>query len=481
MKSDTFRPTVIVIFGATGNLFRQKLVHALFDLFEAGHLPSPLRIVGFSRKALSHEEFRMQIKELLIAKHSDYSKDALEAFVSLASYEKGDIHELDTYIRLSKILSGIDHDAGVCMNKLFYLATAPELYRPILENLSASGLTIPCAPGTPEEKMAWSRVLVEKPFGGDQMEAEKLDMLLGKLFSEEQIFRIDHYLAKETIQNILTFRFSNGLFEPLWNRDNIDKVEIKLLESGRGKVAERGNFYDNLGALRDVGQNHLLSMLALVAMENPGRLDGEAVREARVKVLKDVRPFAGRVESYASRAQYEGYRKEQGVASDSTTETYFKLKMEINSKRWKGVPIYLEAGKELPESKSEIIIYFKEPKVCICPPNRGEHSHENVLTFRIQPNEGISILFWAKRPGFEFGLDTQSLSFSYRDSDSENHLIPDAYERVLFDCIRGDQTLFSSTDEVKTEWKIITPIGKEWQKIPLLIYKAGEHPRQMIM
>lgn len=478
MENVKNRPTVIVVFGATGDLFRKKLAQAIFDLYCGGYLPTPFRLIGFSRKPLSHEEFRARIKEIIISKGKSYSEESLNSFLSLVYYEQGDITNLETYKNLGRILQKTDIEVGVCMNKLFHLAVPPELYRPIFENLSLSGLTIPCAPGTNEEEMAWSRVLVEKPFGTDEEEARKLDLLLGSLFEEDQIFRIDHYLAKETIQNILTFRFSNALFEPLWNNQYIEKVEIKLHESL--KVKDRASFYDKVGALRDVGQNHILVMLALIAMENPGKLDSKAIREARAEVLKDVVPFTKKAESYAMRAQYEGYQNEEGVRANSDTETFFKIKMKLNNRRWRGVPFFLESGKALREETSEIIVYFKAPEVCICPNGEGEHTHQNILTFRIGKNEGISALFWAKRPGFEFGLDSRALSFSYSDSDSEERKIPDAYERVLYDCIRGDQTLFASTDEVAREWKIITPISKDMKEVPLHTYKIDEYPRDTL-
>ena len=472
MGQNIDRPTILIVFGATGDLFKKKLAGALFDLYISGYLPSFFRVIGLSRKPLSSQEFRNQIREQIMNSAHMRDEKTLERFLSHFQYERGDISVKSTYASLGNLLKMADSEARVCANKLFYLAVAPELYRTIFENLASSGLTVPCAPGDIEEKIAWSRVLVEKPFGTDENEARELDALLGSLFREEQIFRIDHYLAKETIQNILAFRFSNGLFEPLWNRKYIEKVEIKLLEAGR--VDERGNFYDKIGALRDVGQNHSLMMLALIGMENPGALSASEIRLARSRVLKNIRMFGKKFSG--SRGQYEGYQDEKGVAANSLTETSFKTKLEINNRRWRGVPFYIESGKAMPESLSEIIIYFREPKICICPPTVGEHSHQNILTFRIQPNEGITVLFWAKRPGFDFGLDARSLSFSYSDAEFGERRLRDAYERVLFDCIRGDQTLFASTAEVSSEWKVITPISKHLDKIPMVFYKQGTHP-----
>lgn len=468
---------MLVVFGATGDLFKKKLAKAIFDLYAAGNLPRPFRIVGFSRKPLSHDDFRANIREILTA---DKSFDALRAdiidsFTRLAYYQKGDITDLGTYAKLGETLEKMDREANVCMNKLFYLAVSPLHYKTIFENLSKSGLTIPCAPTVPEHSMAWYRVLVEKPFGSDETEAMNLDKLLGRFFKEEQIYRIDHYLAKETIQNILTFRFSNTLFESLWNKENISRVEIKILESTN--VSARGSFYDSIGALKDMGQSHILSMLALITMENPGALSPDAIRKARAKVVPFIKPYDKRPDKYVVRGQYEGYVAESAVNPVSQTETYFKIKVKVANKRWRSVPFYLESGKALGEAKSEIIIYFKEPKTCICPPSIGNHTHENILTFRIQPNEGITVLFWAKNSGFDFGLDAKQLSFLYNGKEGfETRKFPDAYERVLYDCIRGDQTLFSSTDEVMAQWKFITPVVRDLSSVPLVIYKQGENP-----
>ncbi|TSC57157.1 MAG: glucose-6-phosphate 1-dehydrogenase, partial [Parcubacteria group bacterium Greene0416_79] len=299
-------------------------------------------------------------------------------------------------------------------------------------------------------------------------EAARLDRLLGTLFSEEQIFRIDHYLAKETIQNVLSFRFSNGLFEPLWNRTHIERISLQMFEK-EGVVA-RGAFYDGVGALRDVGQNHLLQMLALVAMENPRELSAARIRAARLKVLRTVSHGGQRLVERVVRGQYEGYRREPGVSPQSETETYFSLTVFVENARWKGVPFMLQSGKALAEQKVEISVFFK-PAPCLCP-ERHEKPHQNMLTFGISPREEISALFWAKRPGFSFELEPKRLSFSFAEGALARE-IPDAYERVLYDCLRGDQTLFVSTGEVRAEWRLITPILEKWSSLPLHSYAKG--------
>ncbi len=472
MKDREEKPLTFVVFGVTGDLFRKKLAQALFDLYAEGFLPEKFRIVGFARRSLTHDDVRKSVKEIIEQKKPDQRK--VDLFLQNIFYEQGEMSDMESFKAFALKLGAYDTEWGVCSNKIFYLAVPPILYETIFNNLSASGLTLPCAPGTPDDKFAWTRVLVEKPFGNNLVEAEKLDALLGKLFKEDQIFRIDHYLAKETIQNILSFRFSNAIFEPLWSRKYIEKIEIRFLEAH--VVGERGSSYDGVGALRDVGQNHMLQMLSLIAMENPDRLESDLIRAARAKLLSKVRLMKGKE---ITRAQYEGYRQEKGVASDSETETYFKVPLEIKNSRWKGVPFYLESGKALHESRVEIEIYFKAPKeYCVCPIEHTE-GHQNKLTFTIQPNEAISLLFWAKSPGFQFGLEPQTLSFS-QARDTIVRKIPDAYERVLYDAVKGDQTLFTNTKEVLAEWGIIMPILKKWGDVPLNRYKKGSKSGEFI-
>ena len=463
----SLKPLTIVIFGATGDLFQKKLAGALFDLHQKKLLPEKTEIVGFSRKPFSHDQFHAFIQNALAARANGKIIEPDE-FVGKALYHQGDLNTDESYASLGRFLEERDQSNGVCSDKLFYLAVPPNLYETVFTRLAKSGLAIPCAPGLHDEAQSWSRILVEKPFGNNQKEAARLDRLLGKLFEENQIFRIDHYLAKEAIQNIVSFRFSNGLFEQLWNRKHIERVELKFLE--KNDASARGSFYDGVGALRDVGQNHLLQMLALVAMENPGKLDGDAIRTARCKVLEKVTGGAGALEKWITKGQYESYLTEAGVRPDSDMETYFRIQARVENNRWRGVPFILESGKALERSLVQIAVYFK-PTPCLCPKGHESH-HQNVLTFNISPDENISVLFWAKKPGFELQLEPKELSFSFSGGTLERQ-VPDAYERVLVDAIRGDQTLFTSTEEVKAEWKFITPILEKWGKLPLHTYAKG--------
>ena len=452
-------PVTMVIFGVTGDLGQRKLLPALFDLYEKGFLPKDFALIGFSRRVLSDEDFRAFITQVLTQEKHAHKKEAIEAFVGHACYQQGTFEDAGAYENLSAAITRIDASFGTCANKLFHLAVPPVYYETILTRLAHSGLTKSCSP-----KEGWTRVLVEKPFGSDQATAQNLDELLGKLFDEEQIFRIDHYLAKEALQDILSFRFSNALFEPIWNNKYIEKVCIKLHET-QG-VEGRGAFYDEVGALRDVGQNHVLQMLALVAMENPGKLEAGQIRVERAKIFRSLRVFDGRI----MKGQYRGYKEEQKVSPSSKTETYFLVTATVKNRRWRGVPFFLESGKKLKETKTEIAVYFKTSP-CLCPIGPHE-AHQNIVTFRIQPDEGISVQFWAKQPGFAFHLEPKVLSFHYKDSFSQ-HTFPDPYERVLFDCIRGDQTLFTSTEEIRASWAFISPIIEAWQAAPLHEYDPG--------
>lgn len=450
-------PTIFVIFGITGDLAQRKLLPALLSLYTKKLLPARWSIVGVSRRQFSREEFREFIRQEMNVNPNRYRGEDIKHFLDHIRYEQAFFDDANSYIRLSDTLEAIDRQWKQCSNKLFHLSVPPAFYELILKHLSASGLTIPC--GSNE---GWTRVLVEKPFGHDIETAESLDALLGSLFKEEQVFRIDHYLAKETVQNILAFRFANAMFEPLWNSDFIDRVEIKLLE--KHGMEGRGNFYDGLGAIKDVGQNHILQMLALIAMERPQKMKADHIRAERAKVLKNLAPIEKRnIKQNVIRAQYEGYLNEDGVKRESRTETYFKIRAFVETERWEKVPFYIEAGKGLKEHEVLIRVHFKNDK---------EPEQKNVLTFAIQPDEGIDIVFWVKTPGSATEAEPKTLSFKYKDFPSTS-AIPDAYERVLLDAIDGDQTLFASTDEVEWAWKFITPIVESLSSIPLYVYKKG--------
>ncbi len=469
MKLESNAPTVLVIFGVTGDLSEKKLFPAIFELHNKKILPDKYHIVGFSRRELDTNAFRAFVKEAILKKKfngSTPSEAVLTDFLDHITYEQGLFDVKGAYHNLSVTLQKIDDGFRQCSNKLFYLAVPPHLYDGILGHLASSGLTVPCG-----GELGWTRVLIEKPFGKDIDSARALDHRLSLLFDEKQIFRIDHYLAKETIQNILTFRFSNSLFEDLWSAEHIESMHIRLFETNT--VGNRGAFYEGVGALRDVGQNHALQMLALVTMENPITFESETVRKERAKIFSNLVAITkDTIASHAVRGQYENYLSEPNVKPDSTTETYFKLKTFIQNERWAGVPFILESGKAMSESKTEIIVKFKKCLTCLCDNGDKSHVHQNQITFHIQPKEGITIEFFAKKPGFTLSVEPKDLSFFFRQSD-EDKMLPDAYEKVLYDCIRGDQVLFTSTQEVDLTWKYITPIIENWEKIPLLSYPRG--------
>lgn len=467
------KPTTLVIFGATGDLSQRYLIPAVFDLFMRGLLPENTRIVGFSRRDWTHEKFKSFVREALIEKGYSCAQES-HPFFDHTFYVQGDLTEEQGYTNLATFLNESDDELGVCTNKIFHLSVSPRLYDTVFHKLSESGLTTPCADHRAnEEEQTWTRVLVEKPFGKDRKEAQHLDQVLGSLFDESQIFRIDHYLAKETVQNILTFRFANSIFEPMWNKDHIEKVEIKIHESI--DLGERGAFFNGVGALRDMGQSHILQLLALVAMEDPREMNPNKLREERTKVLEKV--FVPEVsEKYITRGQYEGYRDIEDIPDDSQTETYFKLEAQVKNDRWKDVPFILENGKALDRRQTEITIYFKVVESCVCPP--GDTEHQNVLRFIIQPKEEISIRFWTKKPGFGFELEPQEFAFDYAFEEDE---APEAYQRVIYDAFRGDQSLFASTDEVKAQWDLIMPVLDSWKELPLHIYKKGDAANQIGM
>ncbi|GBE16866.1 glucose-6-phosphate 1-dehydrogenase [bacterium BMS3Abin15] len=456
-------PTIFVILGVTGDLSQREIIPALFDLFTDGYLPDKFKIVGFSRRNMKEEEFEQFIKNI-ISKSRKHSSHKAKKFLDRTSYQQGFFNDIKTYRKISDQLRTIDDGFGQCSNKLFYLAVPPIFYDVIFQNLHDSMLAKPCS-----DEAGWTRVLVEKPFGKDVKTAQKLDKKLGKLFKEEQIFRIDHYLAKETVQNILSFRFSNLIFEPIWNSKYIEKVEIKFLEDF--DIRKRGDFYDNVGALRDVGQNHMLQMLALIAMGNPWEMKADLIRKKRDEIIKSIEPIKKEaLKERVVRGQYVGYKNSKGVHKNSKTETYFKMKVYIGHRRWKGVPFYLESGKALNETKTEINIYFKKIIPCFCAASHKEHEHRNLISFKIKPAEGIKIRFWAKNPGLNTDIEHKDFSFNYEEGTITEH---DAYKKILLDCMKGDQTLFTDTKEVGAAWKFITPIINNWNHLKLYEYKKG--------
>jgi glucose-6-phosphate 1-dehydrogenase len=401
-------------------------------------------------------------------KHLTFNEEDIKHFLDHMTYEQGYFDSPIAYSRLADRLKKIDDAWGQCSNKLFHLSVPPNLYEGILKELANSGLTVPC-----DDLSGWTRVLIEKPFGNDIETAKSLDKLLGKLFKEEQIFRIDHYLAKEALQNIIAFRFTNPIFEALWSNEYIDKVHIKLYE--KIGLEGRGAFYDPIGAIKDVGQNHMLQMLALVAMDQPKSMKSVDIRKERFKILSSLKKLtAKQVSNNLIRAQYNGYLNEKGVGQQSRTETYFLLNVKIDNKRWNGVPFYLENGKALSETKTEIDIYFKAGNIYKKgkKTKAGDVNEQNILTFRIQPDEGIKIKFFVKTPGYGFDTEPKTLKFKYSDVANFS-VIKNDYERLINDAFIGDQTLFASTGEIMASWEYVTPILQNLDKVPLNIYEKG--------
>lgn len=454
-------PTVFIIFGATGDLMAKKIAPALFQLYENKKLPAMFKIIGFSRRNLTQDEFKSHVRHILKSNKKN-SEEHIESFLNFFMYHQGEFDMLDSYSTLAEYLGRVDGEWKACSNKLFYLAVPPKNYKTIFEHLKSSGLTLPCSP---EE--GWTRVIVEKPFGKNAETAQELDTLLGKLFKEEQIYRIDHYLGKDMLQNILTFRFNNDLFEREWDSKHIEKIEIKFLESMGTEGREV--FYEGVGALRDVGQNHMLQMLAFITMDQPDSFTAVDVRQQRMKTLQKLKPMTDtEVLSKTFRGQYVGYTASEGIPTSSKTETYFKVIAELLGERWKGVPIILEAGKKL-EKRKEIIVTFRHNTPCLCV---GDIHYKNRLHFTLEPKEGITIEFWSKKPGLTFAMEKQKLSFLFRDQRKKAQYIEE-YEKLLLDCILGNQISFISTEEVQAMWKFIDPIATSWEKnkVKLVKYK----------
>lgn len=456
---EALHPTIFVIFGVTGDLAARKLLPALLALYAKKRLPQRFAIIGFSRRSFSREEFRELIRSRMNVKPGEFKEEDVKHFLDHMSYEQGMFNDPVAYRRLAMRIQEIDARWGQCSNKLFHLSVPPSLYKDILNNLASSDLTEPCA-----DETGWTRVLIEKPFGRNLETARELDKLLGKLFKEPQIFRIDHYLAKEALQNIIAFRFANSLFEPIWRAGFVDKIHVKLFE--QDGVGDRGDSYDEVGALKDVGQNHMLMMLAAITMDRPKSFSSEDVRTARAQVMKKfaVAPMSAQKQC-AVRGQYMGYQMEQGVPKGSQVETYFRVKACVNNSRWKKVPVYLESGKALAESRTEIDVYFKSTK---------KDGDQNILTFRIQPDEGIKIKFFVKTPGYDFRTEPKTLKFKYSDQAApEWHVKLTDYERLIHDAFIGDQTLFASTDEIMASWKFVEGVLECWNKLPLTMYPKG--------
>ncbi|MGR5141965.1 glucose-6-phosphate dehydrogenase [Photobacterium sp. DNB23_23_1] len=442
----------IVIFGASGDLTHRKLIPAFYHLFANGLLSEEFAILGVSRTHYSDAEFQQKLKESLTA-NEKVDPQVLDAFCQRLHYQAIDTKSVEDYAKLKMRLDDIEQKCQTKGNTTFYLATPPSLYSVIPECLAAHGLN--------NEHNGWKRLIVEKPFGYDLATAEQLDKDLHAHFQEHQIYRIDHYLGKETVQNLLVFRFANTMFEPLWNRNFIDYVEITAAEFLG--VEERGGYYDGAGAVRDMFQNHLLQVLAMVGMEPPAAINADSMRDEVMKVFKSLQPLSDNdlqnnlvlgqyTESDVRGNHLDGYREEPGVAEDSRTETYVGLKMFIDNWRWNGVPFYVRTGKRLPTRVTEVVIHFKKTPH----PVFGADAPENKLIIRIQPDEGILMSFGLKQPGAGFEAKEVSMDFHY-ESLEETHMLT-AYERLLLDSMKGDATLFARTDAVKACWQFVQPI-----------------------
>jgi glucose-6-phosphate 1-dehydrogenase len=462
-------PTIFVVLGVTGDLTAKKIAPALFNLFEKKMLPPKFEFVGVSRRDWGDAELREHIRAILHVKAPHASEASIEKFLKLVTYGKIRFDEPGDYEVLNDKLRAIDDRWGVCTNKLFYLSVPPEFYDGIFDNLHASGLTDPCSP---EE--GWTRVVVEKPFGSDEKSAKELDAHLARLFKEEQIYRIDHYLAKEMLQNIFAFRFGNNLFEREWGAETIEAINIKLHESIGAE--DRGSFYENVGALRDVGQNHLLQMLALVTMERPsgytveGGGSPQAISAARTKLLEQlIIPSVRDAAANSFRAQYDGYQKIKGVSPKSEIETYFRVRGFLSSERWEGVPIAMESGKRLGKPLKEIEIVFRAESGA-----RDYPKFNNRIIIHLEPKEGITITFISKKPGHSLAVEERSLSFDFREGreDGTGVQYVREYEKLILDCIAGDQTLFVSSEEIRAMWRFTDPFIEAWRRglVPLRHY-----------
>jgi glucose-6-phosphate 1-dehydrogenase len=475
--SDELRPgpAVLVIFGATGDLTWRKLGPALYDLFLDQWSPSRFSLIGVGRQAMSDDEFRRRLRQGA----SEFSRGQADArqwdaFASSVRFQPGDFADQRLYAALADRIAQQEQTWGTPANHIFYLATPPTAVEAIARGLSAAGLA---------GDHGRARIVAEKPFGQDLASARALTRTLGAAFEESQIYRIDHYLGKETVQNMLAFRFANALFEPVWNRRYIDHVQITVAETVG--VEQRGDYYDRSGALRDMIQNHLLQVLCLIAMEPPVRMDADEIRNRKVDVLRAIRPIApADVARVTVRGQYgageidgqpvPAYRSEPGVAPDSTTETFAAVQLRVDNWRWQDVPFYLRTGKRLPAKVSEISIQFRPVPHQAFPAKAVEHWQPNRLIVRVQPDEGILLRFQAKHPGPIMHLDPVDMLFSYRQTFQASP--PDAYETLLLDVMRGDPTLFMRDDQVDAAWSVVMPILDAWQasRAPdIATYAAG--------
>ncbi len=464
---------IMVIFGASGDLAYRKLIPAIFDLFENKLLPKNFAVLGVSRSEISDKAFREKMKKGIkeFAHYKDSKDDVIDVFLSKLSYLSMDTGDGNEYGALKKRLSEIDAEHGTDKNYIFYLSTPPQLYSKISKFLYGQGLNL--------QRKGFRRIIIEKPFGHDLQSALDLNKELLDFFDDDQIYRIDHYLGKETVQNLMVTRFANGIYEPLWNRNYIQHVEVSAAESIG--VEGRGGYYEEAGALRDMVQNHLMQLVALIAMEPPTKINAEAIKYEKMKVFQALHPLSeSDLKQNVIRGQYSaskirgeavaGYRQEKNVDKKSRTETFFAMKFFIDNWRWAGVPFYIRTGKRLPTRVTEIVIHFKpSPQQLFC-----GNDNDNQLILRIQPDEGILLKTGMKMPGSGYDVKTVNMDFHYTDLD--DHYIPEAYERLILDCMIGDSTLFMDGPASEETWKFVQPILSYWENndnAPLYGYPSG--------
>ena len=455
-------PTSIIIFGASGDLTQRKLIPSFFNLFRKRKTPKNFNIIGYGWTPFTDEQFQQHLRKGLDEYAGyEFTEEEWSLFAPNLHYHQGKYNDKAGFEGLTAYLQELENSQS---NRLYYMAIPPSLFPDIISNLDATGQI--------KEDGGWRRVVVEKPFGTDLERAKKLNEQVHKVLRENQVYRIDHYLGKETVQNILFTRFANTIFEPLWNRNYIDSVQITVAESVG--VGHRGGYYDNVGVLRDMFQNHLLQLVTLVAMEPPASFNADALRNEKVKVLSAIQPFQGQeVAQNTVRAQYWGYRSESDVRKNSTTPTYAAMRLFINNWRWQGVPFYLRSGKNMAEKQTQIIIRFKEPPLAMFPMSSDQHMKSNMLVLYLQPDEGVHLRFEAKAPDTMGETRSVDMEFKYSESFGPT-AIPEAYERLLLDAIQGDASLFTRADEVEFAWGLIDPILQVWendQTPPLAAYE----------
>lgn len=459
-------PCILVIFGATGDLTSRKLLPALYNLACDGQLPAQFACVGFARREKTHDQFREEARDAInqFSRTKPIDEPVWGHFKEQLFYHVSEFHEDKGYESLQKFLTELDARLGTKGNRVFYLSTQPSFFTLICEKLHKFGLIY----DTAKVHDKWSRIIIEKPFGHDLNSANALQNELLQFLSENQIYRIDHYLGKETVQNILVFRFANSIFESLWNSRYIDHVQITVAEDIG--IGTRGTFFEEAGLMRDIVQNHMAQLLSLVAMEPPVSLSADDIRDEKVKVLKAIKPITKNFENSAVRGQYgpgficgkevAGYRQEKNVSPTSTTETFVALRLFVENWRWDGVPFYLRSGKRLPKRATEIAITFKDPPSVLFQ-DQGKKNESNVLAIRIQPDEGTALKINCKVPGPSSPIQPVKMDFRY--GSYFGMAPPEAYERLICDCILGDSTLFAREDEVIQSWKLLTPILEYWK------------------